>query len=116
MHDVHSSSKRMVDQARKIEGEKKRIEQEMKQRQFVAQKKKLQEFSSIGSRKIDPDSYMKSLIGDSGPKQSAQKAQPQSQPQQKTISQSATGSQGISFTINKVDILHRKHQLGLLRF
>ena len=52
------------------------MEQEMKQRQFVEQKKKLQEFSSIGKRKIDPESYMKSLIGDGGSKPGGQKGQP----------------------------------------
>ncbi len=53
----------MAQQQRLVEEQKKKMEQEMKHRQFQEQQKKLREFTAIGGRKMDADSLMKSIVG-----------------------------------------------------
>ena len=44
------------------------MEKAIKDRQFQDQQKRLKEFTAIGGRKMDVDSFMKSIVGDPDPR------------------------------------------------
>ncbi len=53
----------LAQQQRLMEEQKKKMEKAMKERQFQEQQKRLKQFTAIGGRKMDVDSYMKSIVG-----------------------------------------------------
>ena len=55
------------------EEQRKKFEQEQKHRQFVEQQRRLQDFRSIGGRKLDADQLIENIIGkkDPNPKHSS---------------------------------------------
>ena len=67
--------KLIAQQQKMMEEQRKRMEKAIKEKQFQDQQKRLKEFTAIGGRKVDVDSFMKSIVGDE-PK----KPQPQCRP------------------------------------
>ncbi len=59
----------LAQQQRLMEEQKKKMEKAMKERQFQEQQKRLKQFTAIGGRKMDVDSYMKSIVGGPDPPQ-----------------------------------------------
>ena len=60
-------SKMVAHQAKMMEEQRKKMEQAIKARQFQEQQKKLREFSTVGTRKMDADSLINHIIGPSKP-------------------------------------------------
>ena len=58
----------MAQQQKMMEEQRKRMEKAIKERQFQDQQKRLKEFTAIGGRKVDVDSFMKSIVGDADPR------------------------------------------------
>ena len=67
-----------------MEEQRKRMEKAIKEKQFQDQQKRLKEFTAIGGRKVDVDSFMKSIVGDEPKK-------PQPQPQSRPGGQAQPG-------------------------
>ena len=53
------------------------MEKAIKDRQFQDQQKRLKEFTAMGGRKMDVDSFMKSIVGDADPRKQHQQQQGQ---------------------------------------
>ena len=69
--------KLIAQQQKMMEEQRKRMEKAIKEKQFQDQQKRLKEFTAIGGRKVDVDSFMKSIVGDEPKKP---QPQPQSRP------------------------------------
>ena len=69
--------KLIAQQQKMMEEQRKRMEKAIKEKQFQDQQKRLKEFTAIGGRKVDLDSFMKSIVGDEPKKP---QPQPQSRP------------------------------------
>ncbi len=59
----------MAQQQKLLEEQRRRMEKALKERQFHDQQKRLKEFTAIGGRKVDVDSFMKSIVGEPDKKQ-----------------------------------------------